>query len=81
LITVPSSVAPVHLQRDRVFRREPPDRAGQVDPVDVLLGAAVPLHVDAERSGALLQFRPRDRVGDQQDVLDSGVERRGCIAE
>ncbi|BCZ24646.1 hypothetical protein MTY59_45010 [Mycobacterium senriense] len=70
------------VQGDRVLGGEPADGAGQVDIGGELLVAPVALDVDADRVRRVTkEFRPGQGEGNQQDVLDSGVERRRHITD
>ena len=73
---------PTDGKRHWVFGGEPAHGAGQVNIVGQVVVAAVALDVDADRCVAGAQeFGPGQCVGDQQDVVDAGVKRRGHLAE
>ena len=73
---------PTHRKRHWVFGGEPAHGARQINIVGQVVVAAVALDVDADGCVAGAQeFCPGQCVGDQQDIVDAGVKRRGNLAE
>ncbi|GAA4294961.1 hypothetical protein GCM10023161_45050 [Mycobacterium paraffinicum] len=78
-----SPAQPPGRQGDRVFGGEPAHRARQVDVGEQVVVATVAFNVDADGCATVGAdvFGPGHAEGDQQDVGDAGVKRRGHLAQ